>query len=91
MTCPTTTVNISRMSKRHTGLLVSALVLAATSSFAGNAKHIVVVVWDGMRPDFISPEHTPALAQLATHLRDNLPAEELARIIHGANKHPRNY
>jgi arylsulfatase A-like enzyme len=32
---------------------------------AGKAEHVVVVVWDGMRPDFISQEHTPTLFQLA--------------------------
>ena len=32
---------------------------------AGKAEHVVVIVWDGMRPDFISKEHTPALYQLA--------------------------
>ncbi|HEX7577945.1 MAG TPA: nucleotide pyrophosphatase/phosphodiesterase family protein, partial [Verrucomicrobiae bacterium] len=32
---------------------------------AGSAEHVVVIVWDGMRPDFISQEHTPALWQLA--------------------------
>jgi arylsulfatase A-like enzyme len=29
------------------------------------AHRVVVVVWDGMRPDFISPETTPNLARLA--------------------------
>src|SRR5205814_7853167 len=28
-------------------------------------RHVVVVVWDGMRPDFLSQEHTPALWKLA--------------------------
>src|SRR5256886_7576341 len=28
-------------------------------------RHVVVVVWDGMRPDFVSPENTPALWKLA--------------------------
>src|SRR5213082_2904310 len=28
-------------------------------------RHIVVVVWDGMRPDFLSQENTPALWKLA--------------------------
>src|SRR5438874_5047173 len=28
-------------------------------------RHIVVVVWDGMRPDFVSQENTPALWKLA--------------------------
>ncbi len=31
----------------------------------GKAEHIVVVVWDGMRPDFITPQYTPALYELA--------------------------
>jgi arylsulfatase A-like enzyme len=32
---------------------------------AGKAEHVVLMVWDGMRPDFISQEHTPTLFQLA--------------------------
>jgi predicted AlkP superfamily pyrophosphatase or phosphodiesterase len=28
-------------------------------------RHVVVVVWDGMRPDFVSRENTPALWKLA--------------------------
>jgi arylsulfatase A-like enzyme len=32
---------------------------------AGTAEHIVVVVWDGMRPDFISERNTPTLHSLA--------------------------
>src|SRR3954463_1575827 len=28
-------------------------------------RKVVVVVWDGMRPDFISPEITPNLSRLA--------------------------
>ncbi len=31
----------------------------------GKAEHMVVVVWDGMRPDFVSPQYTPTLHQLA--------------------------
>lgn len=46
-------------------LALSALALAHDSFAAGKAEHIVVVVWDGMRPDFISQEHTPTLFQLA--------------------------
>lgn len=39
--------------------------------FAGNAfaaakdRHVLIVVWDGMRPDFINAQTTPALAKLA--------------------------
>src|SRR5207244_4057524 len=32
----------------------------------GAAKHVVVVVWDGMRPDFVSETNTPALHELAS-------------------------
>src|SRR5262245_33485796 len=34
-------------------------------SAAGRTEHVVLIVWDGMRPDFISREHTPTLYQLA--------------------------
>lgn len=33
---------------------------------AGNARHVVIVVWDGMRPDFVDEQHTPALWKLAS-------------------------
>src|ERR1041385_1265110 len=37
------------------------------SAFArGQAEHVVVVVWDGMRPDFITPQFTPTLYELAS-------------------------
>jgi arylsulfatase A-like enzyme len=32
---------------------------------SGKARHVVVVVWDGMRPDFVTEQNTPALWQLA--------------------------
>lgn len=32
---------------------------------AGKARHVVVVVWDGMRPDFISQTNSPTLFSLA--------------------------
>jgi arylsulfatase A-like enzyme len=41
--------------------LVCPVILQA----AGKAQHVVLIVWDGMRPDFISAEHTPTLYQLA--------------------------
>src|SRR5438067_959089 len=37
----------------------------ADSPQAGQAEHVVFVVWDGMRPDFVSPQFTPNLHQLA--------------------------
>ena len=32
---------------------------------AGKAKHVLVIVWDGMRPDFVTAEGTPTLYKLA--------------------------
>ncbi len=33
----------------------------------GRAEHVVVVVWDGMRPDFVTPQYCPTLYSLATN------------------------
>ena len=35
------------------------------ASAAGKAGHVVLVVWDGMRPDFITEQYTPTLHKLA--------------------------
>ena len=32
---------------------------------AGKAQQVVVVVWDGLRPDFVTPQYTPVLYELA--------------------------
>src|SRR4051812_34847609 len=34
---------------------------------ADRAEHVVLVVWDGMRPDFVSAQYTPQLYELAQH------------------------
>ena len=50
-------------------LLVALFCLGALT-FAradGINKHVVVVVWDGMRPDFISEQNTPTLYELMHH------------------------
>ncbi|MBI5387519.1 MAG: alkaline phosphatase family protein [Verrucomicrobia bacterium] len=54
-------------------LAVAALLcgLASSSTAAGlppkgQAEHVVVVVWDGMRPDFVTPRFTPNLFALAS-------------------------
>lgn len=36
-----------------------------TSSGAGKAERVVLIVWDGMRPDFVSARDTPTLYKLA--------------------------
>jgi len=46
-------------------VLLYALALSPLAYAAGKAQHVMVVVWDGMRPDFISREHTPALYEFA--------------------------
>lgn len=41
------------------------LIAKAAEPPRNNARHVVVVVWDGMRPDFVTEKNTPALYQLA--------------------------
>src|SRR5215469_8349941 len=46
--------------------VIGLLGFAGINAFAaGKAEHVVVVVWDGMRPDFVSPQYTPTLYELA--------------------------
>jgi arylsulfatase A-like enzyme len=49
------------------GLTLGATVFAFTPTriTAAEPRHVVVVVWDGMRPDFVSEQNTPALWKLA--------------------------
>src|ERR1700692_4897129 len=49
-------------------ILAAAILYGAFSSPAGAApkeRHVVVMVWDAMRPDFINEQNTPTLYQLA--------------------------
>lgn len=55
-------------------LITSALLATAalpllpvTVQAKGKAKHVVVLVWDGMRRDFITPQYTPNLYSLVTN------------------------
>jgi len=56
-------------------LLALPLALLAQNSLPKpKAQHVVLCVWDGMRPDFITPEHTPTLhafAQRGTFFANN--------------------
>lgn len=45
-------------------VLLSGLVTFSASA-AGKAKHVIVMVWDGMRPEFVTAENTPNLWRLA--------------------------
>src|SRR5256885_6434509 len=60
------------MRNRWARLLIGivAAALPGYGSFAVAAsplpdRHVVIVVWDGMRPDFVSEQNTPALWKLA--------------------------
>src|ERR1700740_574151 len=50
-------------------LVVLAVLAVATASPAvqtnSRPRHVIVVVWDGMRPDFVTEQNTPTLFQLA--------------------------
>lgn len=49
-------------------VLVAAVwlgLLPPAGQAAGKAEHVVVVVWDGMRPDFVTERLTPTLYRLA--------------------------
>ena len=46
-------------------LLMLVSILPRHSIAAGNADHVVLIVWDGMRPDFIQQDLTPTLYALA--------------------------
>ena len=53
---------------------LAALFLPALASIAddapkaparGKAEHVVLIVWDGMRPDFATDQYAPTLSKLA--------------------------
>lgn len=47
---------------------LTVLRLSAVESAArGKAEHVVLIVWDGMRPDLVTPQYTPKLYNLARH------------------------
>lgn len=51
---------------RRFALLIALLPAIALSETAPSPdRHVVVVVWDGMRPDFVSERNTPTLWKLA--------------------------
>ena len=61
--------------------VVMAMVMGTFQSFAnGKAEHVVVLVWDGMRPDFITPQFAPNLYAKVPYdpLKDFVPITTLA-------------
>lgn len=73
-------------------LIVAALLPIALNATAapdehGKAEHFLIVVWDGMRPDFVTPEHAPTLSTLArdgVFFRQNHPAFPSSTNVNGA-------
>ena len=64
------TIRLIRAAARHALLalcLAATLAVPALAAAAGHgtAEHVVVLVWDGMRPDFITPQYAPTLSQMA--------------------------
>ena len=55
----------SRMLRIISLLLWIAFALAAAAKPAKPERHVVIVVWDGMRPDFVNEQNTPTLWKLA--------------------------
>lgn len=45
--------------------IIGAVVCVALATARAEPRHVVLVVWDGMRPDFVTAEFAPALNQLA--------------------------
>src|SRR5437764_982075 len=46
-------------------LAIFSAAFFATTIAAAPEKHVVVVVWDGMRPDFVTEQNAPTLWKLA--------------------------
>ena len=70
---------------------VCAFILAfapdAFSADKGAAEHVVLVVWDGMRPDFVAPQYCSNLYSLATNgvfFRHHHPAYISSTEVNGA-------
>jgi arylsulfatase A-like enzyme len=70
-------------------LACSALLFAlvASSFAAGKAEHVVLIVWDGMRPDSVNDHNAPTLAALARAgvvFKNNHPAYPSSTNVNGA-------
>src|SRR5687767_3625989 len=59
----------TRSSRIFAGAMICAALGLVPSSLlaAGRAEHVVILVWDGMRPDFVTQQYCPNLYSLATN------------------------
>src|SRR6266704_3862281 len=46
-------------------VVAAELVFPSLTLATGKAQHVVVIVWDGMRPDFVSEQNSPTLYHLS--------------------------
>jgi arylsulfatase A-like enzyme len=61
-------------------------VTAPAAQLSHQSRHVVVVVWDGMRPDFVSEQNTPALWKLSREgvtFRNHHPVYPSATMVNG--------
>ena len=60
-------INVAPVCKVWTRLSLAILASCSVTlvAAANSDRHVVVVVWDGMRPDFVSEQNTPTLWKLA--------------------------
>src|SRR6185295_1571741 len=68
-------------------LAFTNLLNAADQVMTRRAEHVVLVVWDGMRPDFVGPQYCPNLYALATNgvfFRRHHPAYISSTEVNGA-------
>lgn len=72
---------------RLISLLFLVVCASAATALAGKLQHhVVVVVWDGMRPDFVTEQNTPTLWKLAregTTFRNHHPVYPSATMVNG--------
>ena len=64
-------MNLYRLSLRVVCVTIACQTIFAAAPTGpvtpGQAEHVVVVVWDGMRPDFVTQQYCPTLYALATN------------------------
>lgn len=68
-------------------LFATARAFAAQEPITREAEHVVLVVWDGMRPDFVAPQYCRNLYSLATNgvfFRHHHPAYISSTEVNGA-------
>jgi arylsulfatase A-like enzyme len=81
------------MNSRHNRTAFALAFVMAAPLFAAQDRnprepdHVVLVVWDGMRPDFVAPQYCPNLYSLATNgvfFRNHHPAYISSTEVNGA-------